>query len=404
MKGLYLSNLNHQVAAGYDSKIRGQIQGMMTHNIDFELISFSEAGEIILRRFGKKKDATKNPVLLHSPTSSFLKRKFHLFSTALKHLRSNQIDLLYLRYPRSDPFYIIFLHNVKKHYPRIRIFCEFPTFPYDEELTKIGSFKSLLIRSIDISTRIFLKYFIDRAVVVNYTGSVFGMESINLSNGISVSSFSEKKYKESTLQIKLNLIGVANVQAWHGYDRVIVGMGKYYKRENRRKSVFLHIVGARDPMLSELKQLAVQQGVENHLAFYPPTCDHTLEELFEMSDVGISTLGAHRIGLHKLSPLKTREYCARAIPFILGYDDPDFPSEFRYALNQSPDDTPIDIDSVLNFAETLYVDSELHQKMREYARETLDWAEKMSDVSKEITKLLTSASCQLFIAVFISCL
>ena len=88
--------------------------------------------------------------------------------------------------------------------------------------------------------------------------------------------------------------------------------------------------------------------------------------------------------------MKTREYCEHAIPFILGYEDPDFPATFRYAVRFPPDDTPVDLFKVLDFIQSLKVDQNVHRKIRSYAEARLDWSKKMAPVVDELTNLLPS--------------
>ncbi len=46
-----------------------------------------------------------------------------------------------------------------------------------------------------------------------------------------------------------------------------------------------------------------------------------LDQEFQSADLGMGTLGMHRKGLTSGSVLKLREYTARGIPSVIGYDD-----------------------------------------------------------------------------------
>jgi len=91
----------------------------------------------------------------------------------------------------------------------------------------------------------------------------------------------------------------------------------------------------------------------------------------------VGSLGIHRIGLKEASILKAREYCARGIPFIYGIADPDFPADFPYILHLPADESPIDIEQVITFADRVLADPDHPQKMHRYAEEHLDWSVKM---------------------------
>lgn len=383
MRGLYVSNLDGQIALGYDAKILGQIKGLIANGLSFELISFSDTREVILRtEFACLNDFNQSSVLLKDASSNLLIRRKRLLDAALERLKATSMDILYIRYPRSDPLYLFFLYRVKIKYPSIRIFCEFPTFPYDKEVTAESSVKSLIVKALDRLTRNSLKHFIDRAVAVNYQGFIFGIPGLSINNGITVANLPVRKNDLSLMPKNIHLLGVANVQPWHGYDRIITGLGKYYKTSDDFPKIIFHVVGARESTLRDLQKIVVQHKVEDFVVFYPPTRGEELDKLFDLSDLCVSTLAAHRIDLYELSPLKTREYCARGMPFLLGYKDPDFPKTFEYSLECPADDTSIDMNSVIAFCQTIYSSPDSTEKIHQYAELNLDWSVKMADVAK----------------------
>jgi uncharacterized protein YozE (UPF0346 family) len=85
----------------------------------------------------------------------------------------------------------------------------------------------------------------------------------------------------------------------------------------------------------------------------------------------------HRKGLTQTSELKAREYCARGIPYIISCADPDFPDDFPFIQRLLPDDSPVSIEKIIEFAQKVYKDPEHPQKMRAYAVEHLEWVVKM---------------------------
>ena len=97
-------------------------------------------------------------------------------------------------------------------------------------------------------------------------------------------------------------------------------------------NVFFHVVGINVSDSENLIRLSETSHVDQYIIFYSQMIGNDLNTLFNSADIAISTLGAHRIGLKQLSPLKSREYCVRGIPFIIGYEDLDFPSSFSFVL------------------------------------------------------------------------
>jgi hypothetical protein len=86
--------------------------------------------------------------------------------------------------------------------------------------------------------------------------------------------------------------------------------------------------------------------------------------------------------------LKTREYIARGLPFVIGHRDPDLVDADGFFLSVPADSEPVHMDEVVTFAERVLTRKGLCGYMREYAEERLDWKikmQKMWDFLKTIT-------------------
>jgi glycosyltransferase involved in cell wall biosynthesis len=194
---------------------------------------------------------------------------------------------------------------------------------------------------------------------------------LTLGNGFEVNSVSTKEALPPQ-NMELHLLCVAMVNRWHGLDRLLQGLAAY----DGTPKVILHIAGD-GPELPQLHKLTNELGIGDRVIFHGFTTGKALDDLFDQCHVAVGSLGIHRIGLKEASILKAREYCARGIPFIYGIADPDFPADFPYILHLPADESPINIDSVLAFAQEVCADPDHPQKMRRYAEEHLDWSVKM---------------------------
>ena len=79
--------------------------------------------------------------------------------------------------------------------------------------------------------------------------------------------------------------------------------------------------------------------------------------------------------------MKIREYTARGIPLILAYQDTDLDVSLPFVRQFSADDTPIDMNEVIKFAEKISHDFDrdrLSSDMRKYAKERMDWVVKIN--------------------------
>lgn len=194
---------------------------------------------------------------------------------------------------------------------------------------------------------------------------------LTLGNGIEGDSIPVRKcplYRET----ELHLLCVASVNKWHGLDRLIQGLAEY----KGKTSFTLHIAGEGSESLP-LQRLARKLGVAEHVVFHGFQSGESLDILFDQSHIAVGSLGLHRIGLKEASTLKSREYCARGIPYLCTHNDPDFPFDFPYCCTFPADESPIDMDQVIAFSSRVCQDTDHPKKMRHYASLKLYWSIKM---------------------------
>ena len=153
----------------------------------------------------------------------------------------------------------------------------------------------------------------------------------------------------------IHLIGVAEVHYWHGYDRLIAGLGEYYKNNLNPKQIFFHIVGGVAPNEMFGSQhapgfsvLMDQYGIRDKVVFHDQLFGEELNKVFNQSCFAIGSLARHRSGITTIKTLKNREYATRGIPFIYSEQDSDFDQQ-PYILKAIPDESPIDIQQILDF-------------------------------------------------------
>lgn len=172
--------------------------------------------------------------------------------------------------------------------------------------------------------------------IVQYAGESewfsFGVKNktIKMGNGIKI---------EKTLPLvelnkgdkQLNLIAVATLAAWHGYDRLIRALA-IIKDKHPDYRIMLKIVGD-GSVLPQLKELVEKYNLDNVL-FTGVLQGKELTSAFTGMHIGVASLGLFRIGLEEAAILKTREYMARGLCVLGVGKDPDFPelSPFRFLV------------------------------------------------------------------------
>lgn len=171
---------------------------------------------------------------------------------------------------------------------------------------------------------------------------------------------------------EVHLLCAAHFSPWHGMDRIIEGFACYPRSEN----ITLHMAGDGEE-LSRYKALCTKYGLEKRILFHGRLGKHDLEELAKICQVGIGSLGLHRLGLSQFCILKNREYCLRGIPFIYAGQDVDFDQSLPFLKVFPADETPIDLGPVIDLAHAVVENPSLRQLARNYAIENLAWDKKI---------------------------
>jgi glycosyltransferase involved in cell wall biosynthesis len=258
----------------------------------------------------------------------------------------------------------------------MKVVMEIPTYPYDSEYKAQGIshqiFQDKLFRNQ-------LAKHLDAIITFSDYDVIFGQRTIRISNGIDFESVKVKKSVNNTSK-ELNLIGVAEIHTWHGFDRVVKGLANYYSKP-QKYIVKFHVVGYFFSKEGEAKfrKIITDNHMERYVILYGKKHGGDLDTIFDYCDFGIGSLGRHRVGIDRIKTLKNREYAARGIPFIYSETDSDFDNR-PYILKAPADETPIDINQVIAFYRTVKMTpSDIRDSIRD-----LSWECQMEHVIKSI--------------------
>lgn len=296
--------------------------------------------------------------------------------------RAAEADFVYLRYQGASPALLWMVRRLRRRNPACVIFVEIPTYPYDEAATTP---RARLMLAIDKAWRTGFFRKIDRVVTFSSDKTIFGVSTVRTENGVDVDAFDLLPAPPAG---SLRLVGVANVSYWHGYDRVIAGLAHYYANGGAL-DIHFDIVGTGFD-LHALEELAKREGLQDRVHFHGSRRGRELAAILERCHVGISCIALHRKG-SDTSDLKSREYCARGLPFVIGYADRDFTPDFAFAFHAPADDTPIDIDRVVEFHRDLAIRiPDYREQMRAHAERHLTWGIKMRPVTLALREAIES--------------
>lgn len=362
------NDITSDVSLGVTKKLLGQYKAFNNLGYDTYHLCFKD----------------EQGVLIHKEETKVLVKKHKkLFFTYIKLLKlahevclENEIDLCYIRYPLAD---FAFMGMLKKLNKICKVAIEIPTYPYDEqnkELTDIFSrFKVLSDKYYRNKIKKYNVYFVS----LDDTKTIFGVDCINIYNGIDVNSI---EYIGDSIQYSddIHLISVARVQHDHGYDRLIEGLNNYYKNKtDNMPNVYYNVVG-NGKECENLKELVNNYNLNEYVVFHGLKFGKELDKMFCENSIAISGLGGHRSGLKKTTILKTREYCARGIPFIGSLPDMAFLEDYDFFKIVESSENPIDINEIVEYYEYIKHHPELSKQMRKFAEENLTWEKQLKKV------------------------
>jgi glycosyltransferase involved in cell wall biosynthesis len=263
--------------------------------------------------------------------------------------REHAIQLVYVRcFMNASPFNIRLFKRLQAD--DIKSVMEVPTYPYDGEFATLP-LKYRIEHIFDKMFRCKLASYMDAIVTFTDEQEIFGQRTICISNGVDFDSI--PLHKPIAVTNEIHLIGVAEVHPWHGFDRLIKGLGEYYRQQpvanSNKPDVFFHVVGGvSESMMRDFQAIIHQFGIEQYVVFHGKLFGDELTAVFNQCQFAIGSLARHRSGITRIKTLKNREYAARGIPFIYSEEDSDFDQQ-PYVLKAPADDSPVEICQILDF-------------------------------------------------------
>jgi glycosyltransferase involved in cell wall biosynthesis len=367
MLGAYVARLNlletHNL--GVANKVRAQAQALSSTNVRVDLY-FPGASKIF---------RNEEVVAEFSARKLWARLNYYLFFYLYLARQLRGLSFVYMRYQRSSPLLIWVLGRIRKHNPGVRIFVELPSYPYDTEQITL---RDKLQGWVDRASRHFLRWHVDHIVTFSRQKTIFGIPTLCTDNGVDVDRLEPLPVAGN--DGPLRLLGLANLSFWHGYDRVIAGLAEYAKSGGSKPVVF-DIIGVGNE-LERLKADVRRHGLESQVRFWGVLQGGELTKAMAGCHIGISSIGMHRLNVDT-SNLKSREFCARGLPFVIAYEDRDFDADLPFVFRAPASEAPVDIGALVTFYEQLRANHRgFSGDMRLYAQQRLTWQAKMAPVSK----------------------
>lgn len=279
----------------------------------------------------------------------------------LKWIQKYGVGRAYIRYNYSDKWFIEFIKELKEK--DVTTVLEFPSIPYDREISNNR------VRVEDGYYREQLSDYIELCTTYSKCDSVFGIPCIPLNNGVDLEEYPLHNIRKPDGTIVL--IAVATMNRWHGYERVIEGLAEYYANHGTENLIF-RLVGE-GTETDKYQQLVIKHKLQQHVVFLGHLEGEDLNRQYDGADIAVGTLAMYKFNVSSGSPIKLREYCARGLPLIYGYEDAGFTGQEDFVLKVSNDSQPLDMLKIIDFYNRSKQYGFYAESMREYIREKYTW-------------------------------
>lgn len=193
--------------------------------------------------------------------------------------------------------------------------------------------------------------------------------AVTVANGIDVSRVPKTGFVPFDGK-RLRLLFVASDPSpWHGVDRLIASVAAY----RGAVKVTVDVVG------SQGRAAGTSEAAGTHdVHFHGTLRGAALDEIAAKANLAVATLGLARKNLRQACSLKTREYVARGLPVVLGYDDVDLPMDLPTVHRVPNSEALLDVDQLVDFAARMTGRGDVAGELRRFAEERLDWSHKLT--------------------------
>jgi hypothetical protein len=258
-----------------------------------------------------------------------------------------------------------------------KIIIDIPSYPYDKELSGFKGKLGLVAHKL---SRPFIRRYVDEIYYTGaLTGTIWGVKSRRIYN-----SFLEAEcppIKKNNTASGISFIGVANLRAYHGYDRLIKSMAAYRDSHGSCPFVF-NIVSPINDEASRLISFVEELRLKNNVFFHGKLSGKNLDEIFDRSDIGVDSLARHRTSNCYNDSIKSKEYIFRCIPFIKSHID-DSVDRTPFCYTVTPSDDVFDLSIIVLWYRGLTVKC---LDFRKYALDNFLWERQYSNIGHYFSK------------------
>lgn len=355
----YANFRTYDNTVGITQKVKSQIKAFESLGYDVTYTGYLKDGVAIFNG-GEIIKCVKYP--FKNERLNHLMRRFILLKVSKNFLLQSTVtfDFAYLRYHFFDAFYISLLKAIKsKGIKSVIEMHSYPTFtPHD----KFNPFKYF-----DMYYSKQVKRYCSLIVAMTNLKNILNIKTVEIENSLTPSKYTIKHTQK--LENDFTLINVAFENITHGLDRVIVGISEYLKSGGDKK-IKLLLIGSYS---SKTKKLVSDLSLNDSVIFLGQKEKNEMDAYFDTAHMAIGSIGNHRANSYYGSALKTKEYIARGIPFVYGWNERVL-HDFPYAIKVPLSEEPINIFEMLGFYEKIYTNDLAKKIHNELAVKNITWS------------------------------
>lgn len=356
---------------GITQKVKKQIEAFQELGYDVIYSGYLEDGVAIFDSTGnilvKKKFFLKNGKINH------ILRRYMLLLLCKDYFLKNDVELefSYLRYHFFDSFYINLLKVLKKKSKKVIMEAHsYPVFVKKDRFNPIKILDEMYSKKAH-------KY-CDYIASMTNLKTICEIPTYEIENTLNIDDFKIKEYKR--VENKFIFINVAFENITHGLDRLIKGISNYYKTIYKTTSIDIELLLIGE-YSNSTKKLVEDLSLSEKVKFLGKMKRNEIDTYIDEAHFAVGSMGNHRANSYYGSALKTKEYIARGIPFVYGWEERiliNFPFAYKVPLNEEP----VDIKKILEFYRKIE-NKDLAIKMRKFLEENnRSWQQQFYELLK----------------------
>ena len=293
-------------------------------------------------------------------------RRKDLFKEVLRFIESNKVDICFIRFAHFDIRFMRILKKLKKK--NVNIYLEIPSYPIKYPKKSLAA---RYFQFFDFMHQHQIKKYVNQILAVGSPSEkIFGVKNQTIPNGYMQETKKTDIYNCNEDQI--DILSMSSFYDIHGLDRLVEGYKLYVKNPSSTK-IYIHLVGD-GPCKADLIKRVDDYQLSDYIKFYPSMSQTELSELYKIVNMGCAPLAIHRTNYKYASPLKTKDYFQRGLPYFCAYEEIGIDSNYPYVLKYPLDDTPIDFHQLVTFYKTYQSKCELvQQEMKTYGEAHFNW-------------------------------